>query len=86
MPTFSAEADRQSDPDVPGGWAVVDDPAAWRRFVADVIARHHRVSQPGAVADQCSCGRPFMLCSIAPLADHLVRPAPPPGAPEYWMG
>ncbi|MGH3646750.1 MAG: hypothetical protein ACRDTM_06200 [Micromonosporaceae bacterium] len=53
-------------------WSVVDDPVAWRRFVAEVIDRHHRVVRPGAVADLCSCGRPFMLCSIAPLAEPLV--------------
>lgn len=52
--------------------SVVDDPVAWRRFVAEVIARHHRVVRPGTVADMCSCGRPFMLCSIAPLAEPLV--------------
>lgn len=55
-------------------WAVVDDPDRWRRFVLMMIDAHHRVRVPGCGADQCSCGRPFMLCSIGPLAHELLYP------------
>ncbi|MGH3734941.1 MAG: hypothetical protein ACRDT6_04880 [Micromonosporaceae bacterium] len=57
-----------------GSWSLVDDPLAWRRFAAEVVDRHHRVVRPGRVVDECSCGRPFMLCPIAALAEPLVRP------------
>ena len=53
-------------------WSMVEDPDALRRFVAEVVDRHHRVVLPGVVADHCSCGRPFMLCSIAPLVESLM--------------
>ncbi len=61
----------RADPIDSEPWPVVDDPVAWRRFVAEVLDRHHRVVRPGAV-DQCCCGRPFMLCPIASLAEPLV--------------
>jgi len=53
-------------------WPVVNDPRRWRRFVLQVIEQHHRVVVPGVGADQCSCGRPFMLCPIGPLAHQLL--------------
>jgi hypothetical protein len=55
-----------------GQWPVVNDPRRWRRFVLQVIEAHHRVTVPGIGADQCSCGRPFMLCPIGPLAHQLL--------------
>ncbi|MGH3657750.1 MAG: hypothetical protein ACRDUA_13935 [Micromonosporaceae bacterium] len=72
MPTSSTVG--RTDLDTGSGtWSLVDDPVALRRFVSAVIDRHHRVVLPGEVADQCSCGRPFMLCPIAPLADSLLE-------------
>ncbi len=52
-------------------WPVVEDPSLWRRFVLQIIETHHRIQVPGAGADQCSCGRPFMLCPVGSLAHHL---------------
>ncbi len=60
-------------------WSLVNDPAAWRDFVSELVDRHHRIVAPGAVADQCSCGRPFMLCPIAPLTDAMVEHGPRAG-------
>lgn len=56
--------------------ALVDDPRAWRLFAHEVVTKHHRVHRPGIQADQCSCGRPLMLCSIALLAERLVHRKP----------
>ncbi|MGA8117777.1 MAG: hypothetical protein WCA46_29425 [Actinocatenispora sp.] len=53
-------------------WPVVDDPSRWRQFVLQVIDAHHQVQVPGVGAEQCSCGRPFMLCPIGPLAHQLL--------------
>ena len=69
----SAPLTKTSRAQTTGDWSLVEDPEAWRRFVFDVIDRHHRVRQPGQSTDQCSCGGPFMLCSIAPLAERLMR-------------
>ncbi|GAA4203695.1 hypothetical protein [Actinocatenispora rupis] len=55
-----------------GRWPVVEDPDRWRSFVMQVIDQHHRVTVPGVGAEQCSCGRPFMLCPIGPLAHQLL--------------
>lgn len=55
-----------------GRWRVVEDPDRWRRFVLQVIDAHHQVTVPGVGAEQCSCGRPFMLCPIGPLAHQLL--------------
>jgi hypothetical protein len=43
----------------------------WRWFAEQMIEAHHRRHVPGSGADQCSCGRPFMLCPIGPVAERL---------------
>ena len=53
-------------------WPMVEDPARWRRFALEMIDAHHPVRVPGFGADQCSCGRPFMLCPIGPVAHQLL--------------
>lgn len=68
MVTLPAQASTSGD----AQWPVVDDPSRWRRFVLQVIDAHHRVTVPGVGTDQCSCGRPFMLCPIGPLAHQLL--------------
>lgn len=50
---------------------VIEDPRLWRWFAEQMIEAHHRRHVPGTGADQCSCGRPFMLCPIGPVAERL---------------
>jgi hypothetical protein len=68
-------AQARPDPDQadPGERAchVVEDPSLLRWFAQQMIEAHHRRRVPGAGADQCSCGRPFMLCPIGPVAERL---------------